>query len=125
MNNKKSADKIIIRKESILEGIYLSKTNAERFYSEAQILYNTKKFHLAIPIATISTEESKKTIELFVRFSEGKDITRTDWQNLTNHEYKLKHDFDEGRKYTENLTEEQHMQVYENFARMGLPFEKL
>ena len=78
----------------VATGVYLTRKNAKRVFTDAKFLYDNQQFQSAIPLFIISIEESLKAQELSIKFEKKQAITQKDWSNLQNHKYKLSHNYD-------------------------------
>ena len=55
-------------------GMYLTLKNSKRLFEDAKFLYDSKKFHNAIPLFIISIEESLKSQELSIKMRKKESI---------------------------------------------------
>lgn len=120
-----SDNDIIIKHDQIGEGIHLATSNAETYFLNSKTMYEQKQYQSSIPLATISFEETRKALALIEFFANGKNITKKEWNKLTEHEYKLKHGGQVSRRAIESFSEEQHQNYYIELEKNGIGFDRM
>ena len=120
-----SNDFILIKHENLMKGIDIARRNAEMFFEHSKIMYRERMHQSSIPLSTISTEESKRGIELVDAFSNGKHITNDEWSNITDHNYKLKHGQNMAKQTVKAFSEIEHQNQYDVLESKGVQVNRL
>lgn len=116
-----------IKNERLLNGVFASLHNAEKFLKTANELSAKKDFQTSIPIATISIEESLKGVELATKFRRGENMSKEDYEKLTDHKHKLVHVKEDAIDVMKNLTDEEEKNSRQELESYGIkvpPVEK-
>src|SRR5919109_3661016 len=108
-----------ISNEQLMIGAFHAWQNARYFLEISNTLYSSKKFHAAVPSATIALEECQKSIELINQFKRNNNMTRDEWNKMKNHKHKLTHVTKEAIEILEKMTPKQEQMVRKELQESG------
>ena len=118
--NSESKEKILIENKDVLFGAFASLKHSEKFLKSARFLYNEKKdYQAAIPLATISIEESAKGVILAVKYRKFQHISEEEWEKLKTHKHKLTHAKEEAIKIISSASEEENEKSKQELKKSG------
>jgi len=99
-------ENIFISNAQLLIGVFRAWSNARHFLETSDSLCSSKKYQVAVPLATIAFEECQKAIELLNRFRRHQNMTKDEWNKMKNHKHKLTHVTKEAAEIMEKMTAE-------------------